>query len=271
VSLPDEDRALADLRQQLRDIFDRAERAHNAAVEMITRGRLKISQTEHFNRGAVTVTASLFTKACKTFRAIQFVAEGGLGQDAAVLARSLFETTVAMLFVMSGDRRKHAAMFAAHEDQRLLVLLEDAAKKPGLQHVGTAENVAKATAKVEAWHEILAPDVVASVRWHWSGEKLEAAASKVGMAEGYTMMYRSTSSFAHVSDVTAHFFVKREADVPTLKLAPWDDQVLRVLSSAIDLLRILASAFNDGWGLGEEEAVRRIAAEVPLHNGRNEE
>jgi len=62
VSLPEEERARADIRRQLQDLFDRTERAHNAAVEMITRGRLKITQVQHYNAGAVAVTAALFTK-----------------------------------------------------------------------------------------------------------------------------------------------------------------------------------------------------------------
>jgi hypothetical protein len=198
------------------------------------------------------------------------VADGGLGQDAAVLARQLFETAVAIRFVMSGDRRQRAAMFAAHEDQRLLVLLEDAARSAGLSHIGTQANIEKARAKIKAWEEILRPEDVVSVRRHWSGGSLESVAGEVGMGGAYTMMYRWTSSFAHGSDTTAHFFVKQGSNVPTLKLVPGDDQLRPVLTSALDLLRIIASTFSEGWGLGEDDAVRRIAAEVPPNVGGEE-
>jgi hypothetical protein len=51
-----------------------------------------------------------------------------------------------------------------------------------------------------------------------------------------------------------------------MKLAPGDDQLRPVLASSIELLRIIASTFNEGWGLGEDDAVRKIEAEVPTSN-----
>ena len=83
----------------------------------------------------------------------------------------------------------------------------------------------------------------------------------------YTMMYRYTSAFAHGSDVNAHFFVRKESDVPTLKLAPGGDQIQPVLSSSISLLHDIAARLNETLGLGDDAAVERIAAEV-LPQGR---
>jgi hypothetical protein len=69
-------------------------------------------------------------------------------------------------------------MFAAHQDQRLLVPLEDAAKNEGLRHIGTPANIEQAKPKVKAWEAILRPDVVASVRRHWSGGTLESVSDE---------------------------------------------------------------------------------------------
>src|SRR4029077_9657573 len=103
------------------------------------------------------------------------------------------------------DSRTRVAMLAAHEDQRRLVMLEEARKTDGLQHIGSDEALSKAMAKVRAWDEVVDPRIVESVRRHWSGMTLEWAAKEVGMAEAYGTMYRYTSAFAHGSDLTGHF------------------------------------------------------------------
>lgn len=124
MSLPNEQTARAALALRHADLFARGERLHSAALEVLTRGKLVISKTEDFNEGILMLIVSLLTKACKTFRAIQLTTEGGLGQDASVLARQLFETAVAVKFILREDTRTRAAMFAAHEDQRALVLAD---------------------------------------------------------------------------------------------------------------------------------------------------
>ena len=80
-------------------------------------------------------------------------------------------------------------------------------------------------------------------------------------------MYRVTSAFAHGSDVNAHFFVNKGTDTPTLKLGPGDDQIKRVLTSAMGLMRIIIGSANEGFGLGEEAVLAKIDAELPARNG----
>lgn len=265
MALPDEERARAELARQFADLFARAERVHNAAVETLTRGKLVVTKPIGANKGVVFLIASLLTKACKTFRAIQLAAEGGLGQDASVLARQLFETSVAVAFILKADTKIRAAMFAAHEDQRLLVLVEKASEVNGLENIGSAEMLEKARQKVRAWEELIPKEVVDSVRRHWSGKTLEWAAKEVDLVSAYALMYRSTSAFAHGSDANAHFFVRPGDEAPTLKLSPGDDQVQAVLVGSIVLMRIIFGAANEAFGLGEDAVIERISAEMPSH------
>ena len=101
------------------------------------------------NPGVVTVIASLLTKACKTFRAIQLTAEGGPRQDAAALARQLFETAAAVKFITQKDTVLRATMFAAHQDWRALVPAEEAAQT-GLNR-GAPEVVDMRRRTMKAW------------------------------------------------------------------------------------------------------------------------
>jgi hypothetical protein len=263
MSLPGEEQARADLARQFRDLFDRADRVHDAAVELITRGQLKIRKPQGFSPAVVALIASLYTKACKTFRAIQLTCEAGLGQDASVLARQLMETAVAVAFILDKDSIRRAGMYAAYEDQRLLVLLERASEIDGLKELASPEALEKARLKVRKWDSAIGDDAVASVRNHWSGRSLEWAAGQVGMVYAYALMYRATSAFAHGADVSQHVYVKKGSDVPTLKLAPGDDQIRRVLPSSISLMRMIVGSLNAGFGLGEEAVIERIDAEIP--------
>jgi hypothetical protein len=206
--------------------------------------------------------ASLLTKCCKTFRAIQLTAESGLGQDASVLARQLFEIAVAVKFILQRDTLLRATMFAAHEDQRALVALEEMSKIKGLKS-GSPENVAKQRAKVKAWEPSFENvEVLKSVRRHWSGDSLQWAAKEVDLLSAYATMYRYTSTFAHGSDPNAHFFIRPGDKTPTLKLVPGGDEVQPVLDSSIILLAIIFEVANETLGLGEDDVVERIKAEV---------
>lgn len=263
LSLPDEESFGSDIRKRLDGLFRRADRVHCAAVEVLTRGRLNVTKSEGHSLGTVTVVASLMTKACKTFRAIQLTCESGLGQDAAVLARQLFETAVALAFVLQKDQILRCGMLAAYGDQRQLVLLEEATGISGLATLASPEALERARTKVDGWRPVLGEEVLKSVRRHWSGKSLEWAAGEVSLETGYAVMYRHTSQFAHGSDVTEHFFVSSESDVPTLKLAPSDALLKPVLESSMLLLFDMIGTANDALGLGEESVVARMKAELP--------
>ena len=132
---------------------------------------------------------------------------------------------------------------------------------------GSQENVDKRRAKVEAWKARFDDvEVLKSVRRHWSGYSLEWAANQVDLGSAYTTMYRYTSAFAHGSDVSAHFFVKKQDGIPTLKIAPGDDEVEAVLNSSIALLGVILESANERLGLGEGAIVERIRAETAKLN-----
>src|SRR5262249_52812870 len=76
---------------------------------------------------------ALLAKALKTFRAIRITALEGCGQDAAVLLRSLFETTSAGGWGLQQDSRRRALFFAAHAHVRRLVAFEGRVKKRRLK------------------------------------------------------------------------------------------------------------------------------------------
>lgn len=262
MTLPNEDQVKAALQKQFDPLFKKANRVHSAAVEVLTRGHFNISNPDPHCPGTLTVVASLISKACKTFRAIQVTCAHGLGQDAAVLGRQLFETTVAITFVLQKDQRVRCAMLAAYEDQRRLVQLRDASTAESMKHLASSQVLASAQGRVDEWLPILGETVLASVKQHWSGRSLQWAAEQVGLREAYIGLFRSTSAFAHVGDLGRQFSMTLEDPVPTLKLAPSDEFIERVLQSCLRLLSSIVSEANGSFGLEEDEVVARIEAEL---------
>jgi hypothetical protein len=240
--------------------------------ERLSRKSSEISLRERsaltMRRSKFSAIASMVTKACKTFRAIQLTAEAGLGQDASVLARQLFETAVAVKFILQKDSEDRASMYAAYENVRHLVMVEEAVDVKAFVITDPDDTLNKARTNVEAWEKYLSPQVLKSLRKHWSGRNLAWAAREVDMAHAYALMYRSTSAFAHGADANQHFFVTAAGGPPTLKLAPSGEQLKPVLESAINLMGVIIEAANDAFGLGEEAVIERIRAEAtPTENG----
>jgi len=141
------------------DIYDVAE-------SILTGGSITITKTRGLKNWAVIDTLMLtLAKACKTLRAIRAAALEGCGQDAAILLRALFETATAVLWILQRDTKRRVLLFVAHGDQRLLVMVEEQLKTPGLKR-GRKGQVAAAQAKVDQWLSLLSSADLSAVRKH---------------------------------------------------------------------------------------------------------
>lgn len=262
MSLPGEIPLCTQLAQDYAELFAHAENAHQAAVGVVLRVETALIESSASNKGVSVVIAGLLTKALKTFRAIQLVCEAGLGQDASVLLRQLFETTLAVGFILKTDSVNRATMLVVHERQRHLVMLRELRRLSGTEGIATDEDVKAAEHVLQVTADHLGADLVDSVRRHWSGNSVEWAAGELGLSSFYGTLYRITSSIAHGSDVMTHFSLDISSGTPTLKLIPTDDHIVPVLISAGTLLRMLTDWTNKSLRCDESDAVEQIASAV---------
>jgi hypothetical protein len=230
---------------------------------LLTKGGLRFTNGRGLNIGIVYLAASILAKGCKTFRAIHAAARAGCGQDASILLRALFESTMALLYILQRDSRRRAILYGAHEAQRKLVLVEETRKTPGQKRFFKKADLEKAKARVDQWSTLVTAAEVASVRKHWSGRGgLESATKKLGRRSGwprvYTMMYRYLSAFSHGSDSSAHIFMANDAATPVLKLLPGTDELDRVLPMACMHLLAMAERFNQRLGLELEDDIKAL-------------
>jgi hypothetical protein len=157
--------ALASINAEFKDAFELMDEVFAYIQSMLTNGQLRITKPEGLNEGVVALCASLLTKACKTFRAIRAVAREGCGQDASILLRALFESAVALAYVLQKDSPRRSILYVAHEDIRRLVIIEEAKRTLGKDTSFTDEMHKKAKESVRHWGTLLRnPKMVDSVK-----------------------------------------------------------------------------------------------------------
>ena len=90
------------------------------------------------DRHVLAMTVGLYAKACKTHRAIRGLCGNGLTSDADVLVRVLFETVVAMHFILKRHSRIRSRMFGIFANVQALKMALEWEKTSGLRREGTA-------------------------------------------------------------------------------------------------------------------------------------
>jgi hypothetical protein len=187
----------------------------------------------------------IFTKACKQFRSIMLLGEAGFGDEVTVLTRSIFETALALEFVikeqvtlkrdgklfdpdqsrpLTNDFR--AMLYAAHAastaERRLNMFNNDPTLTPYVGIVGDPTSIAAdATA---------AQNEVGLVWWKqlkegYAGLKVKNLADSFGVVAYYAMVYGPQSEVAHAADAFGHFEVSDDQSHATLSLAPSPDGI----------------------------------------------
>lgn len=83
--------------KRYRHLFELNKNLFQLADDMINTGKMKRDAPLH------DVIAFLFSKALKTFQAVDILCQRGYGQDVAILARTLFEILVHVRYLAKGD------------------------------------------------------------------------------------------------------------------------------------------------------------------------
>jgi len=249
--LPNESDVAAGLRVRFREAFENLERVVQSVVSIYGQGGLTVHALQEIDRRTVDVILVLMSKACRTARAIQLVSERGLGHDALVLVRCLFEDWLCVRWLFDSDWMVRANMIAAHDAQRKLVQVEAILRDPDLAGQMSDGALDLVKTHVGYWVDRLGEKTVDSVRGHWSGRLggVEGTARALGQLGLYNTLYRVTSAHAHGSDIVGNIVLDDEVG-PTPRLVPDDYGLPLTAGSAAWLLWSLASTVDSNLGLG---------------------
>lgn len=271
-TLPGERQARRDCYLTHRDLFDLNDDLLRQVIKMTSETQVV---PRDFSKTAAAVILGLYTKACKTFRAIQVLCRFGLGEDALNLLRVLIETLVNMRYIgvtHKGLRERRAQKFAFHGaiwKQKYLL----AAERDKIPVTSLSQSEKDELARIVEYikQEYGKEEFKKMSKSHqWDGVSMADMAKKVELQSLYHIAWRSSSESAHARDIREHIGY-REKKGFFLKIMPgegWLEPVLWV--SNIVFFGIVDKAdelFQLGWGETREGFSDRLKK---LHAGRGQ-
>jgi hypothetical protein len=184
------------------------------------------------------------------------VASHGLGQDALVLARSMFEVQVALSWMLRTKTRLRSKVFTAYWAYQAEKWLNDMAQTDGFRRY--ARKGLKAAQQMYAAAAADLPTPSPPHKKHWNPGGLEGA-TKGLRSHLYATCYRKLSSHAHGADLASHLIPSPQGMATSL--IPGDAN----LSESLDWARLFlwGSAFTVDlrFGLGHSGALLALRPE----------
>jgi hypothetical protein len=261
--LPGEADAETAVARRFATLLARADRLLAVALEIISQGGVHVRHTRGIRMIVLRVVFGLYGKACKTYRAIRVTVARGLGEDAFILGRALFETAMAILFILRRDSVRRSRMYLAHLAVNDLRMLEALARTRGTKRIAKKNRLVVARARVQKFEQELGPSTIAALKSGPAGMSVEATAKKLGRWEGvYQLFYRRGSRFGHVADLSDHVQFTPEG-VTVLNMVPSRQETLEeVLRITYGVMWGIVAKMNERLGLGHDDAVKELAKAV---------
>lgn len=229
------------------------------------------------------ITHGLWIKICKQYRSIIVLCELGLVEDAEVIARSLFESVLQVVFIVkrgirvergwSNAPKPPTGGFSSGFRATLCVVrpiiqahrkATHSQKKRGLRRVlrpilaATAGQVdlAKALLGME-WFEWLSNKGASK-----NAFSVETMAGNLGLARYYEVIYRWQSEIVHAADALNHLSLGEQAMSIDATIAADGSRAVDPLRLITGLVGFAAEAIDSRFRLGYNETLRELAREV---------
>jgi len=220
------------------------------------------------------VIAFLFSKAHKTFWAIDILAQRGFGQDAAILARSLFEILVTIKYLAEGDKSRvnKYLSFIKFQDKKLIDRYIEDVKSgkilpiPEFQAVSDDKEKMKQIEKEYEEAKLLYKKN--RIKNTWSGLSIPEMVEKVDLYKvdlyyERKYLYPLLSDQVHSTVTAAKDYINKDGDwvigpsekllPPVLLLSPaWFNRILEVV--------------NREFQLGFEDQISGMAEALEAHS-----
>jgi hypothetical protein len=279
--LPHEDKVRAVIQKRLAPELKTASAILDLGTEIYTSGT-PMKPGKGLDDFVVIVTLGLVAKACKQFRAIGEMVELGLGEVADSNARMLFETMLAVHFILGPrvnlkrDGKKLSAikgkplttkfrtsLYLANDAFNRRKLANGLLATPGLKRQMSKEVRTEILKQATEWETEIGPDWTKRLKEGYAGVKIVSLAESLGFAPLYHSIYRITSGGVHAADATGHL---RLYDDPKaewrFQAAPGTDGIANTLKFASLLLVKVLEVADERLGLGLKARKDKLLAEV---------
>jgi hypothetical protein len=277
--LPDEAEARVKLLQLFEQEFAHMSELHDFSVGIMS-FPLRIESRPDLDRSTADVGLALYVKACRQFRGIQLLCEGGLGSDAWALARNLFEATLAVCFVLEprftpkkdGKRvpkvkgkplssRFRARLYIANLAFEKERMLGQWLKTRGLRRTAKRASRLAIEERVRQAEAVIGADWTRRLKQtrSYSGLSIKDLAESLKLTTSYATFYRSASWPTHSTDADMIFSAES-----TLDIAPSPRGVGEAATAASILLLRCIDVVNHGMRLGKDAELLKFAKRIGL-------
>lgn len=270
VKLPHEDENCSAIRAEYRPLFEAAEAAWQIAEQFVR-------HWDHVRAGQhtdlYTCVVAILTKQMRLFRGIYLLSEKGLGNEALMLLRAMFETFLRLKALEgSGQRARHAYLWLvwarANNRKQAAILVPNRAEfaKPLAdldEELVPAKETFKEFLAAAYASEVGLGNPVPKIGWPEFVEHgpvlrhMARLAEDLGFRDAYDTFYRHASGPAHGYDLPFYVGVSGE-DGLMVNLSPVMPYVDTVLATGIVLLRDTLAIVNSLLRLGKDEEVEGL-------------
>jgi hypothetical protein len=230
---------------------------------------------------AKLVLIGTWTRMCKQLGGVLILCEWGLTEEAHVIARSLFESTLHTLFVTKKNVRLRRGWGTAPKAPRgrfsmpfraeIYIVVKQLLNHRKMVTVwGRTPGTRRAARKHEpivdaAFKQAEGKIGTAWMAWLWDSKKsggafqVETMAQNLGMARWYNMVYRTQSIPTHAADAINQFDLSDEGSPIRPRLHPDVAGASGALGLAIELVQIAMRAINGRFDMGLDETIGELA------------
>jgi hypothetical protein len=233
-----------------------------------------------FGNEAKAVCIGVYTRLCKQYRGIHALCELGLTDDAEILVRSMFESSLVTLFLLrrrvvfrNGRRLPptppkggltvafRVKLFVADQALKERKMVRAWLGTPGLRRKGKSlahpvnDRVATEEKRLGSqWMCWLKDGILL-------GLSVETMARNLGMARWYAQIYRPQSSKVHGSDALDHLDLDDVRQLITPKLGPDVDSTTEPLCLANELFLTATDVINRRFRLRYDDKIRDLCTQ----------
>lgn len=225
--LADEDGFRESIRSTLKADFDVARRLLKVAMWFFTGPREPVL-CGGVDEVVVMVSFGIFAKMCKQYRGIIALSELGLGKEASCLSRMLFESMLAIQFILRRkvnlrglapvpgkplSSRFRCDLYIANHGFQITKNFRLMCETPGFKRIATKKEKQAAAAEVSRWEGIIGTEWTERLKKKgYAGMSVENLAYSLHFRSLYNELYRSTSIGVHGADGPSYFSIEDRGD-----------------------------------------------------------
>lgn len=205
-----------------------------------------------------TFIAFAFGKVYKTHTSILILCDHGLGQDASMLARSLFELAVTTLYILNDPTEGRVKRYMEfdwvmrkkmYEDLRSIVCLTKDINQKWKDNQTIIEEVFQKGSEAQAKY---------NYGFNWSDKGIKDMAKEVGLGNLHPTAYRLYCNLHHSESRSMNDYLKIKDGVLEIDSGSSENSIGEALAGAINFFAIILEKWNECFKLDLEEKLKEF-------------